>query len=48
MLFRSDATQTMVQKMDDGQYLVRVASWYDNENGYTSQLVRTLKYMMSL
>ena len=43
-----DATQTMVQKMDDGQYLVRVASWYDNENGYTSQLVRTLKYMMSL
>ena len=43
-----DATQTMVQKMDEGQYLVRVASWYDNENGYTSQLVRTLKYMMSL
>ena len=43
-----DATQTMVQKMEDGQYLVRVAAWYDNENGYTSQLVRTLKYMMSL
>jgi glyceraldehyde 3-phosphate dehydrogenase len=43
-----DATQTMIQKVSDKEYLVRVVSWYDNENGYTSQLVRTLKYMMSL
>lgn len=43
-----DATQTMVQKVCEHQYLVRVVAWYDNENGYTSQLIRTLKYMMSL
>lgn len=39
-----DATQTMVQKLDDGQYLVQVVSWYDNENSYASQMVRTIKY----
>ena len=39
-----DATQTMVQDLGDGQYLVKVVSWYDNENSYTSQMVRTIKY----
>ena len=39
-----DATQTMVSKIDDDTYQVEVVSWYDNENSYTSQLVRTIKY----
>lgn len=39
-----DATQTMVQDLGNGQYLVQVVSWYDNENSYTSQMVRTIKY----
>ncbi len=39
-----DATQTMVMKLDDDTYEVQVVSWYDNENSYTSQMVRTIKY----
>lgn len=39
-----DATQTMVSKAGDGLYLVQVVAWYDNENSYTSQMVRTIKY----
>ncbi|MBQ0162492.1 MAG: type I glyceraldehyde-3-phosphate dehydrogenase [Treponema sp.] len=39
-----DATQTMVSKVDDDTYQVEVVSWYDNENSYTSQMVRTIKY----
>ena len=39
-----DATQTMVSKVDDDTYQVQVVSWYDNENSYTSQMVRTIKY----
>ncbi len=39
-----DATQTMVAKVDDDTYEVQVVSWYDNENSYTSQMVRTIKY----
>ena len=39
-----DATQTMVSKLDDDTYQVQVVSWYDNENSYTSQMVRTIKY----
>ncbi|MCI1665117.1 MAG: type I glyceraldehyde-3-phosphate dehydrogenase [Atopobiaceae bacterium] len=39
-----DATQTMVQSIGNGEYLVQVVSWYDNENSYTSQMVRTIKY----
>lgn len=39
-----DATQTMVGKLDDDTYQVQVVSWYDNENSYTSQMVRTIKY----
>ena len=43
-----DATQTMVSKVDDNHYLVQVVAWYDNENSYTSQMVRTIKYMAEL
>ena len=39
-----DATQTMVAKVADDLYEVQVVSWYDNENSYTSQMVRTIKY----
>jgi glyceraldehyde 3-phosphate dehydrogenase len=39
-----DATQTMVSKVDDDTYQVQVVSWNDNENSYTSQMVRTIKY----
>ena len=39
-----DSTQTMVAKIDDDTYQVQVVSWYDNENSYTSQMVRTIKY----
>ncbi|MGP1495255.1 MAG: type I glyceraldehyde-3-phosphate dehydrogenase [Treponema sp.] len=39
-----DSTQTMVSKVGDGLYQVEVVSWYDNENSYTSQMVRTIKY----
>ncbi len=43
-----DATQTMVNKISDDQYEVQVVSWYDNENSYTSQMVRTIKYFAEL
>ncbi len=43
-----DATQTMVNKISDDQYEVQVVSWYDNENSYTSQMVRTIKYFSEL
>ena len=43
-----DATQTMVSKIDDDTYQVEVVSWYDNENSYTSQMVRTIKYFAEL
>ena len=42
-----DATQTMVAKIDEDTYQVQVVSWYDNENSYTSQMVRTIKYFDS-
>ena len=43
-----DATQTMVTKVDDNTYHVQVVAWYDNENSYTSQMVRTIKYFAEL
>ena len=43
-----DATQTMVSKIDVDTYQVQVVSWYDNENSYTSQMVRTIKYFAEL
>lgn len=43
-----DSTQTMVAKIADDLYEVQVVSWYDNENSYTSQMVRTIKYFAEL
>ena len=43
-----DATQTMVAPMEDGNTQVQVVSWYDNENSYTSQMVRTIKFFSEL
>ncbi len=43
-----DATQTMVSKIDDETFQVQVVSWYDNENSYTSQMVRTIKYFAEI
>ena len=39
-----DATQTMVGP----ENLVQVVSWYDNENSYVSQMVRTIKFFAEL
>ena len=43
-----DSTQTMVTKVQEGLYQVQVVSWYDNENSYTSQMVRTIKYFAEI
>ncbi len=43
-----DATQTMVAPIGEGLYQVQVVSWYDNENSYTSQMVRTIKFFAEL
>ena len=43
-----DATQTMVLPLDNGTTQVQVVSWYDNENSYVSQMVRTIKYFAEL
>lgn len=43
-----DATQTKVISLGNGESLVQVVAWYDNENSYTSQMVRTTKKLMEL
>ena len=43
-----DATQTMATPLEDDKTMVQVVSWYDNENSYTSQMVRTIKYLSQL
>ena len=43
-----DSTQTMVMPLGNDLYQVQVVSWYDNENSYTSQMVRTIKYFAEL
>ena len=43
-----DATQTMASPMDNGDTQVQVVSWYDNENSYVSQMVRTIKFFSEL
>ena len=44
-----DATQTMVSPIEGTDMTqVQVVSWYDNENSYTSQMVRTIKYFSDL
>lgn len=43
-----DGTQTMVAPLDNGLTQVQTVAWYDNENSYTSQMVRTIKYFSEL
>ena len=43
-----DATQTMVTQVSEDLYQVQVVAWYDNEYSYTSQMVRTAKYMIDI
>jgi glyceraldehyde 3-phosphate dehydrogenase len=43
-----DATLTKVTSLPDGRSLVKVVAWYDNENSYTSQMVRAIKYFAEL
>ena len=43
-----DSTQTMVLPLENGTTEVQVVSWYDNENSYTSQMVRTIKHFGKL
>jgi glyceraldehyde 3-phosphate dehydrogenase len=43
-----DATQTMTMPLGNGLTQVQVVAWYDNENSYTSQMVRTIKYLAAL
>ena len=43
-----DATQTMACQLDNGTTEVQVVSWYDNENSYTSQMARPIKYFAEL
>ncbi|MCI5661982.1 MAG: type I glyceraldehyde-3-phosphate dehydrogenase [Clostridia bacterium] len=43
-----DATQTMVVNLENSTSQVQVVSWYDNENSYVSQMVRTIKYFSEL
>ena len=43
-----DATQTLAQRCGTKIYEVRVVAWYDNENSYTSQMVRTIKHFGKL
>ena len=43
-----DATQTMAMPLENGTTQVQVVSWYDNENSYVSQMVRTIKYFAEL
>ena len=43
-----DATKTMVTALPDGNSEVQVVSWYDNENLFTSNMVKTIKYFSEL
>ncbi|MDD4699604.1 MAG: type I glyceraldehyde-3-phosphate dehydrogenase [Oscillospiraceae bacterium] len=43
-----DSTQTMVADLGNGLYQVQVVAWYDNENSYTSQMVKTIKYFSEI
>ena len=43
-----DATLTNVVEGPDGKQIVKTCSWYDNEMGFTSNMVRTLKYFAEL
>lgn len=42
-----DASQTLVNKVSENKYEIRVAAWFDNENSFVSQMVRTVTYLNS-
>ena len=48
LVVAENITERMVTKIEDGLYQVQVVAWYDNENSYTSQMVRTIKYFAEL
>lgn len=43
-----DATLTEIQEAEDGSQLVKTVSWYDNEYGFVSNMVRTLEHFVKL
>ncbi|KUO70761.1 MAG: glyceraldehyde-3-phosphate dehydrogenase [Desulfosporosinus sp. BRH_c37] len=43
-----DATQTMVSQINEDQYQIKIAAWFDNENSFVSQMIRTIKYLAEL
>ncbi|MDT8900345.1 type I glyceraldehyde-3-phosphate dehydrogenase [Anaeroselena agilis] len=43
-----DATQTMVNKIEDDTYQIQITAWFDNENSYVSQMVKTTQYFAKL
>lgn len=42
-----DATQTKTTELGSDT-LVKIAAWYDNENSFTSQMIRTVKHLANL
>lgn len=43
-----DATQTLVSQVNTNEYQIRLSAWFDNENSFVSQMIRTMKYAVSL
>ncbi|MFM1514264.1 type I glyceraldehyde-3-phosphate dehydrogenase [Helcococcus ovis] len=43
-----DASQTNLMVGENGEQLVKTVAWYDNEYGFTGNMIRTLEYMTSL
>lgn len=43
-----DATQTLVARINEHEFEIRVAAWFDNENSFVSQMVRTVRYVAGL
>ena len=41
-----DGLLTNVISLDDGTYMIKVVAWYDNELGYTNQMIRTMKVLV--
>ena len=41
-----DGLLTDVLELEDGKYMVKVVAWYDNELGYTNQMIRTMKVLV--
>ena len=43
-----DPSQTDIMEADDGTQLVKTVAWYDNENGFTCNMIRTLLHFATL